>query len=295
MSDLTGPIAGRVLLPRPPARAVGLAGLLRDAGVEVTVAPVIERAPATDTGALTDAVRDLVAGRYGWVVITSVNAVDALAEVAPEGPPEAQDAPAPSGSTDDATAQSEPVAADASRTTQAALAAAPVRWAAVGPATVRALGAVGVDPDLVPDDASADGIVAAFEALPRPGAPTGPPAPPGGARRVLLPLGDRARPTLRDGLDALGWAPDVVTAYRTVRSDLPADVVAAGYDAVVVTSGSVAREIADQLGNTAPVVAIGRPSADAAREAGLTVAAVADHPTDAALAAAVIALLERNP
>ncbi|PRZ08493.1 uroporphyrinogen-III synthase/uroporphyrinogen III methyltransferase/synthase [Isoptericola sp. CG 20/1183] len=261
MTDLTG---RTVLLPRSPARAAGLAGLLRRAGAEVTVAPVIERAPADDGDALAAAVSDVLAGRYAWVVITSVNAVEALTA-----------------------AQHHPTGA-----TSATLAAAPVRWAAVGPATVRALADAGIAADLVPDgEASADGLVATFPA-PSSADPasTGPVG-----TRVLLPLGDRARPTLREALRALGWAPDVVTAYRTVRSDLPADVVGARYDIVVVTSGSVAREIATQYGTHAPVVAIGRPSAEAAREAGLTVAAVADRPTDAALAAAVTTACEGEP
>lgn len=250
MTDLSG---RAVLLPRSPARAAGLATLLRDAGARVTVAPVIERAPASDTGALTTAVADVAAGRYAWVVVTSVNAVDALLTHA---------------------------GADA------ALTEAPVRWAAVGPATVHALAGAGITTDLVPDgEASAEGLVAAFAAL------SG-----GNARgRILLPLGDRAADTLRAGLAGLGWTPDVVTAYRTVRSELPRDVVTGRYDVVVVTSGSVAREIADQYGTAAPVVAIGRPSAEAARDAGLTVAAVADQPTDAALAAAVLTACEGEP
>ncbi|WP_407320219.1 uroporphyrinogen-III synthase [Isoptericola halotolerans] len=244
MTDLTG---RTVLLPRSPGRAAGLEALLRHAGAEVTVAPVIERAPADDPEALATAVADVVAGRYTWVVITSVNAVDALAAAA-----------------------------------RAPLADAPVRWAAVGPATVRALAAAGITAELVPDEATADSLVSAFAA-------------PSGPARVLLPLGDLARPTLRDGLAALGWQPDVVTAYRTVRSDLPDDVARRRYDVVVVTSGSVAREIAAQHGTVTPVVAIGRPSAEAAHAAGLTVAAVADHPTDAAIAAAVTTACEGAP
>ncbi|WP_278235621.1 uroporphyrinogen-III synthase [Isoptericola sp. AK164] len=258
--DLTG---RSVLLPRSPDRAAGLARRLRDAGADVTVAPVIERAPALDQHALRDAVDRLRDGRYAWTVITSVNAVDALAGALP-----GSDAGTPA--------------------TQAALAAAPTRWAAVGPATVRALRSVGIEPELVPTDASAAGLVAAF---PGPSEGTASPTP----HRVLLPLGDRARPSLRDGLTRLGWTPEVVTAYRTVRSELPADVVAHAYDLVVVTSGSVAREVADQLGTAAPVVAIGRPSAEVAGEVGLTVAGVASAPTDDGLAAAVTTALEQNP
>ncbi|WP_159792640.1 uroporphyrinogen-III synthase [Puerhibacterium puerhi] len=139
------------------------------------------------------------------------------------------------------------------------------------------------------------------------------------ARRVLLPQGDLARAILRDGLAARGWEPDVVVAYRTVPVALPADVVrratapgpdaatpdgatpdgaaddgaapAAGVDAVVLTSGSVARQVAAQLGTALPTVCIGRPSAEVAAEVGLDVAAVATAPTDAALADAVVRAL----
>ncbi|MEG3613598.1 uroporphyrinogen-III synthase [Isoptericola haloaureus] len=293
--DLTG---RSVLLPRSPDRAAGLARRLRDAGADVTVAPVIERAPALDQHALRDAVDRLRDGRYAWTVITSVNAVDALADALP-------------------------VSDGGSPAAQATFAAAPTRWAAVGPATVRALRSVGIEPELVPTDASAAGLVAAFpgpsedaegatrdwtvggaaraaSSVPkwrsrsdreRDAARAAPPT----SHHVLLPLGDRARPTLRDGLARLGWTPEVVTAYRTVRSELPADVVGRAYDLVVVTSGSVAREVADQLGTAAPVVAIGRPSAEAADEVGLTVAGVASAPTDDGLAAAVTTALEQNP
>lgn len=251
-----------VLVPRAPQRAAGLVDLLRAAGADAVVAPVIERAPADDLAALDDAVRGLAAGAYAWVAVTSVNAVDALV-------------------------------AAAGRTGLALGASArAARWAAVGKATRRSLEEAGIGVDLVPSEPSAAGLVAAFSELSGAGDPPRPPAAGGsGTQAVLLPLGDLAGPTLAAGLARLGWVPDVVTAYRTVRTDLPPDVVArgaqGGFAAVVVTSGSVAREVARQLGPVAPVVAIGRPSADAARDAGLRVAGVAEHPTDEALAAAV--------
>lgn len=110
---------------------------------------------------------------------------------------------------------------------------------------------------------------------------------------VLLPQGDLAAPTMHDGLHDLGYVPHVVTVYRTVTHTLAPDVVAAwragAVDAVVLTSGSVAREIARQLGPRDDVVgvAIGDPTARAARDVGLRLDAVADRPTDAALAAAL--------
>lgn len=248
-----GALARRtVLVARAPERAAGLVERLRGAGAAVVAAPVIDRAPADDVAALDAAALAIAEGRYAWVVVTSVNAVDAIVGAA-------------------------------ARTDSRIAGGA--RWAAVGQTTRRALEAVGIAVDLVPDgEASAAGLVAAFPSPPAPETASAP-------ARVLLPLGDLAASTLLDGLTALGWAPDVVTAYRTVSRDLPDDVAARALDAVVVTSGSVARQVARQLGTRTPVVAIGRPSADAAREVGLRVAAVADHPTDEALAAAVVRAL----
>ncbi|WP_285101810.1 uroporphyrinogen-III synthase [Promicromonospora sp. MEB111] len=159
--------------------------------------------------------------------------------------------------------------------------AGPVRWAAVGPATEQALAAHGISVDLVPRTTTGAGLADAF-----PVAPLGP------AHRVLLPLGDLASDTLRAGLAAKGWVADVVTAYRTVARELPAEL-RGSYDVVVVTSGSAARQVAAQLGPQR-VVAIGGPSAGTARAVGHTVLAVAATPTDAALADAVTEALVRT-
>ncbi|PZR53347.1 hypothetical protein DNL40_07440 [Xylanimonas oleitrophica] len=269
----TGSLAGRtVLVARDPARAAGLAALLRERGAEVVVAPVTATAPAPDAAALEAAVRGLAAGEHAWVVVTSVNAVAPLRQAADRA--------------------------------GVVLAEAPVRWAAVGHATRRALEAAGVTVGLVPAERTAEGLVAAFPPAPEPARGVaravpgvGPGAGPGSGRSLLLPLGDLARPVLADGLAARGWSPRTVVAYRTVPATLPTDVVRRAHDgdlaAVVVTAGSVAREVARQLAGAfgrpgAPaLVTIGRPSADAAREAGLPVAAVAAAPTDSALADAV--------
>ena len=61
--------------------------------------------------------------------------------------------------------------------------------------------------------------------------------------------------------------------YRTSAvAAVPAELVdrwrRGGYDAFLVTSGSVARTAAALLGPTTPVVALGEPSASAARDAG---------------------------
>jgi len=253
-ADPPGP-AGQpaVLVARAPERASGLLALLRERGLDPVAAPVIERAPVEDPTELDAARERLAHGVYAWVVITSVNGVYALLG-ARIGAPRTDTPPS-----------------DVGRTTW---------WAAVGPATQRALARYGVAADLVPETASAAGLADAF---PRASA---------GAPRVLLPLGDLASDTLRTGLEAKGWAVDTVTAYRTVARELPQEL-RRRYDLVVVSSGSAARQVAAQLGPQR-VVAIGEPSAGAAGDVGHTVLAIADSPTDEALADAVAHALIRT-
>ncbi|WP_426310462.1 uroporphyrinogen-III synthase [Cellulosimicrobium sp. E-16] len=264
----SAPLSGRtVLVPRAPERAAGLAATLRDAGARVLVSPAIERARVEDTAPADGAVARLAHGDFAWVVVTSVNAIDELvASAARQGL-----------DLDDAARRSS--------------------WAAVGPATRRALEAVGIQVDLEPTENSARGLVATFAAL----ASTDHASTSRGRGLVLLPQGDLAAPTMHDGLHALGYVPHVVTVYRTVTHALAPDVVAAWrageVDAVVLTSGSVAREVAGQLGPRDDVagVAIGDPTARAARAVGLRLDAVAARPTDAALATALTTVLSGDP
>ena len=275
------PLAGRtVLVLRVPSRARALAELLRGLGARVLVAPVTATAPALDAAALDDAVRGLAG--FAWVAVTSVNGVEALVEAAAR--------------------------------TGVALDAAPVRWAAVGPATAAALREAGVRVEVESagtagdlfSDLSERGSVGGEPGsdspapLPCVSEPGHTPVGSGSDTSVLLPLGDLARTTLSDGLAALGWSVTGVVAYRTVPVDLPDDIAdlarAGGIDAAVVAAGSAARELARQLGADAPpVVAIGEPSATAARQAGLTVVATAAAPTDVSLTEALTITLDTTP
>ena len=288
-STHSGALAGlHVLIPRAPGRGAGLARLVEAAGGVPAVAPLISRQAIDDAerAALDDAVAGLPDGAFAWVAVTSVNAVDELVASAqrvqrsltspPAGPPHTA-------------APAAPTASPLSRL------AAATRWAVVGPATARALAAHGITADLVAPQNSATGMLAVWPAAPpRTSDPreadARTPVP-----RVLLPLGDLARPTLERGLTALGYAPVRVTAYRTVSHPAPSEVVArwrsGGFDAVVLTSGSVAREVAAQLGARPDVlaVAIGEPTREAALAVGQPVAAVADSATDDALFAALLA------
>ncbi len=296
-SGRVGPLTGTtVLVPRSPERAAPLAALLRAQGATVLVSPAIERAPIEDNASMDAAVADLARGAFAWVVVTSFNAIDELtASAARRG----QTLAAVAG---EASAEA-PVAAGSAGSGSAGSTGPGTRWAAVGPATRRALEAVGIRVDLEATVNSARGLLAAFDALtdqlseahraePRATSDnsSGTTAP----RRVLVPQGDLAKPTMAEGLRERGWDVHVVTAYRTVSHALSPEVVEAwrggAVDVVVLTSGSVAREVATQLGADPGVagVAIGEPTAEAAHAVGLRVDAVAERATDDALAAAVL-------
>lgn len=254
----------RVLIPRAPGRGAGLARLVEQAGGSAVVAPLVSRADIgdDDRAVLDTAVAGLRDGDVAWVAVTSVNAVDELVA---------------SAARVDAGPGREPLARIARGT----------RWAAVGPATARALAAVGITVDLVATENSAVGLLAEWPEVER--VTDSAPAP-----RVLLPLGDLARPTLETGLRERGFEPVRVTTYRTVSHPAPPEVVSAWrdgrFDAVVLTSGSVAREVAEQLGprEDVSVVAIGEPTRRAAVETGQQVAAVARTADDDGLLAALV-------
>lgn len=266
------PLEGwRVLIPRAPGRGAGLARLVEQAGGSPVVAPLVSRADIgdDDRAVLDAAVAELRDGRVAWVAVTSVNAVDELVASA---------------------ARVDAAGGDAS-TGALARVARSARWAAVGPATARALTAVGIAVDLVATENSAVGLLAEWPEVERG------PVPP----RVLLPLGDLARPTLETGLRERGYEPLRVTTYRTVSHPAPPEVVAdwrdGRFDAVVLTSGSVAREVAEQLGprDDVQAIAIGEPTRRAAVETGQAVAAVARTADDDGLLAALVAARHGNP
>ena len=144
--------------------------------------------------------------------------------------------------------------------------------AAVGETTGAALGLAGYRVDYVPEaDNSARGLVKEW---------------PHGeiAGRVLIPQSDIAEPTLVSGLTALGLNVQFVSAYRTigvpVNDHVKADVEDGRIAALLVTSGSVARQIAAQLAPLPPstiVACIGPRTAYDARAAGLVVNVIAEE------------------
>lgn len=154
--------------------------------------------------------------------------------------------------------------------------------AAVGETTSSALTLAGYRVDYVPEaDNSARGLVKEWPRSDISG-------------RVLIPQSDIAEPTLVGGLAGLGLDAKFVSAYRTVgvpvTDSIRTDVASGRIGAVLVTSGSVARQIAAQLAplpTHTMVACIGPRTAFDARAAGLTVHVIAEFRTAASLVEAL--------
>lgn len=74
---MTGPLAGkRVVVTRPADKATVLANLLEERSATALRVPMIAIADPHSWDALDAALEDLSAGKYEWIVFTSVNAVE---------------------------------------------------------------------------------------------------------------------------------------------------------------------------------------------------------------------------
>jgi uroporphyrinogen III methyltransferase/synthase len=152
--------------------------------------------------------------------------------------------------------------------------------AAIGSATAAALAAHGIDADLVPQTFTSDGLA---EAL-------GP-----GDAEILVPHAEDAPGDLPNALATKGWRPVIVPAYRTVTDGSSVrggrEAIDAGVDAVLFTSGSTARSFVDLWGRPPEgcvVCCIGPRTAEAARELGIEVDAVADEQSIESLVNALV-------
>jgi uroporphyrinogen-III synthase len=157
------------------------------------------------------------------------------------------------------------------------------RVAAVGETTSAALQLAGYHVDFVPEnDNSARGLLKEWPLASVVGT-------------VLIPHSDLAEPTIVAGLAERGFEVEYVAAYRTVgvpvSEHVAADVASGRINALLVTSGSVARQIAAQLAplpESTIVACIGPRTAFDARDAGLTVHAIAEARSSDALVGALI-------
>ena len=148
----------------------------------------------------------------------------------------------------------------------------PVKVATIGTSTAEALERdLHMGPDLVPTRFTSEALGREF---------------PPGRGRVLLPRVDIAPPGLEEDLEAKGWTPVRVTAYRTqhpesLAPEARAALDAGSVDAVVFTSSSTAEGFARIAGvdHHLKVVAIGPVTARTAEGLGFVVDAVAETHT----------------
>jgi uroporphyrinogen III methyltransferase/synthase len=264
-STLAGrPLEGRrILVTRPRAQAGRLAGLLEAYGAEAITLPTIEIGPPDDWRPLDEAIRSLA--RFRWVVFTSVNGVAAFRE----------------------------------RLARAGIDArglAGRQVAAIGPETAEALRREGVQPDLVPSEYRAEGLVDALGARLEPG------------DAVLLVRAAEAREVLPRELQARGVRVTVAPAYRTAFGGADGDHVRAllesrRIDVVTFTSSSTVRGLVALLAPEDPrrlldgvvVAAIGPITAETAAEHGLRVSVMPHAYTVPALADAIAGHFEASP
>lgn len=235
------PLFGRrVLVTRSREQSAEMVDLLEARGADAIEAPLINIVAPDDYGPLDEACEN--AGAYDWIVFTSANGATAFMDRLLSGPRDVR-------------------------------ALADARLCAVGPGTAARLTRFGLKVDLIPDDHSAEGVVAALKAT---GSLKG--------KRVLFPKADIARDTLPEELRAAGAHVSEVVAYRTVTAESDAhlgiyrQLLDRRIDAVTFSSASAVRAFvsihgADQavdLLNHTIVATIGPVTADAALRYGIT-------------------------
>ncbi len=253
------PLFGRrVAVTRARAQASGLARRLRALGADVVETPTIR------TRSLEAQLPDLAP--YAYVAVTSPNGARELMA---------------------ALLRSDRDGRDLYGTT----------LAAVGPGTARALRAVGLRPDVVPETFTGEALAALLGAT----QPSWSRKVEHGAPKALLFRAAGAGDALPDGLRAAGIEVTDLAAYETVAEPLGSDDLdaIAGSDYVTFTSASTARFLAEAGGLPGPdgprSVSIGPVTTEALAELGVTPAVEAEQANLDGLVAALVADAAQRP
>jgi uroporphyrinogen III methyltransferase / synthase len=246
------PLFGRTIVVTRAAQQAGrLARILRERGAQVLEMPAT-RVARLDSASLRDAIGRL--GDFQWIVFTSQNAVSIFWEQLLGA---ARDSRSLAG----------------------------CRIAAVGPGTAGALLERGITVDLLPERFVAEGLLDALRER----------DDVAGAD-VMYVAAEGARDVLPSGLQELGANVEVVQPYRSVRDGRGAEKLKAALergevDFVTVASASAVTAFVQLVGIDAAlrarVASIGPVTSDAAREAGLEVAAEAHESTLESLVQAI--------
>jgi len=250
----------RIGITRAEEQFLDVLSLGTELGAELVPMPVIEIQPVTDWTAVDAAIARLA--EFSWLVFTSVNGVRAfLDRLWSLG----KDIRVLGG----------------------------VRLAAIGPSTAQELERYRLKADLVPPAYRAEELVSAL-------------APHALGRRVLWVRASRGRDVIPEGLTAAGATLEQVVAYHNLdiaawTSDIAKRLVDGELDWIALSSPAIARHVARLIPVEARsrltegqirVAAISPVTADAAREAGLPVHAVAEEFTWAGLFSAIQKVFE---
>lgn len=245
----------RVVVTRAQDQAESLSADLRALGADVIELPVIALVPPDDRAPLDKALARL--SSYDWLIFTSVNGVRFFLDALDQSPHDLRGLRA--------------------------------RICAIGPATRRAVQALHLKVDLMPEDYVAEGVLAAFEQFDLKGA------------RILLPRAQVARDLIPVELEKRGAHVDVVPAYRNiippVSADRLADVAHAGW--ITFTSSSTVKNFLALAGPealiTARVASIGPVTSATMRQHGITVHAEASEYTMDGLIQAILRTARQQP
>lgn len=247
----------RIAVTRPVGQAGQLMEALAARGALPLPLPTIRVAPVEDTRQIDAALRAVSSGKYDWMLFTSANAVHVVGE-----------------------------RLRVLRINVAELSG--IQVAAVGNATAAALGAIGLPVSVKPATATGEELGAALQRHDLSGA------------RMLFPRSAIGSDHLPASLRAAGALVDVVDAYCTLPEEaLDPEVLCqlrrGEVDAIAFSSPSSVDNLLTMLGDERsvvspiPVVCAGPVTAQAARQAGLLVAAVSDDPGATAIAEAFVA------
>jgi uroporphyrinogen III methyltransferase/synthase len=233
-SKLTALSGRRVLVTRSAEQAPTLAAALREIGAEPVVVPMIEIVPPPSFVELDQAIAEL--DQIDYLVLTSVNAVSAFSD----------------------------------RLTQVG-AAIPshLTTVAVGPKSAAAMMARGIEANLVPDDYSAEGVVALLKEKVA-------------GKRILYPKAGLARDLIPTELGKAGAEVIDPVAYSSAPpNDAPAKLKAAlntGLELLTFTASSTVDNFVTLLDSESlalakqiPVASIGPLTSATARELGFNV------------------------
>lgn len=262
--SLTSSLRGRrVLVTRAAEQAPDTVALLRQYGAEVLECPTIQLLPPRQWEPVDHAIRRL--SEFDWLILTSVNGVRFfLGRMQELGIEFGQ--------------------------------LHSCKICAVGSKTGQLLGSYGLEPELIPEQFTGEGIVHAFGAIELRGA------------RILFPKADGARDLIPQKLREFGAiVVDPVVYQNVIPEQLSeaAQIVLQQHtlDAVVFSSPSTVRNFVRLVGNATDlqellsgvvIASIGPITTQAVREAGLVVAVEPDRSTMESLIAALAAFWDNN-